>query len=123
SACPRSSSRPSSPVGGPPVWRSCRPGNGPLPASEEPAMTQPKPHPAIRGSGPTGLEAALAAAEAGFPFTLYEAAPEVAGNIRAWGHVRLFTPWEMSASALMRQSLAAAGVAVPESLECPTGRE
>ena len=34
-----------------------------------------KPRIAILGAGPTGLEAALAAAEAGNPFTVYEAAP------------------------------------------------
>jgi NADPH-dependent 2,4-dienoyl-CoA reductase/sulfur reductase-like enzyme len=32
---------------------------------------------AILGAGPTGLEAALAAAEAGLPFNIYEAAPGV----------------------------------------------
>ena len=82
-----------------------------------------KPHIAILGSGPTGLEAALAAAEAGFPFTIYEAAPEVAGNVRAWGHVRLFTPWDMNVSPRMRRHLEDAGVAVPDGAECPTGRE
>ncbi len=66
-----------------------------------------KPHIAILGAGPTGLEAALAAAEAGLPFTLYEAAPTVAGNVRAWGHVRLFTPWEMNVSPRMRRHLEA----------------
>jgi hypothetical protein len=81
------------------------------------------PHVAILGSGPTGLEAALAATEAGLPFTLYEAAPEVAGNVRAWGHVRLFTPWEMNVSPRMRRSLEAAGVQVPNGADCPTGRE
>jgi cation diffusion facilitator CzcD-associated flavoprotein CzcO len=86
-------------------------------------MTTPKPHIAILGSGPTGLEAALAAAEAGFTFTIYEAAPEVAGNVRAWGHVRLFTPWDMNVSPRMRRHLAAAGREVPSGAECPTGRE
>jgi NADPH-dependent 2,4-dienoyl-CoA reductase/sulfur reductase-like enzyme len=81
------------------------------------------PHVAILGSGPTGLEAALAAAEAGLPFTLYEAAPEVAGNVRAWGHVRLFTPWEMNVSPRMRRSLEAAGAEVPTGADCPTGSE
>src|SRR6185369_14791039 len=83
----------------------------------------PKPHIALLGSGPTGLEAALAAAEAGFTFTIYEAAPEVAGNVRAWGHVRLFTPWDMNVSPRMRRHLAAAGREVPSGAECPTGRE
>ncbi|HEV7503963.1 MAG TPA: FAD-dependent oxidoreductase [Thermoanaerobaculia bacterium] len=86
-------------------------------------MSDSKPHIAILGAGPTGLEAALAAAEAGYPFTVYEAAPGVAGNVRAWGHVRLFTPWEMNVSARMRSHLAAAGIETPDGAECPTGRE
>jgi hypothetical protein len=80
-----------------------------------------KPRIAILGSGPTGLEAALAAAETGHPFTLYEAAPTVAGNVRAWGHVRLFTPWEMNVSPRMRSHLEVAGRDVPGGSECPTG--
>ena len=41
---------------------------------------------AIVGAGPVGLDAALAAADAGLPFTVYEAGPEVAWNVRRWGH-------------------------------------
>jgi hypothetical protein len=78
---------------------------------------------AILGTGPTGLEAALAAVESGRPFTLYEAAPTVAGNVRAWGHVRLFTPWEMNVSPRMRRHLEAAGRKVPDGPECPTGQD
>jgi cation diffusion facilitator CzcD-associated flavoprotein CzcO len=83
----------------------------------------PKPKIAILGAGPVGLEAALAAAEGGFPFTVYEAAPAVAGNVRAWGHVRLFTPWDLNVSSRMRRHLEAAGGEVPAGEECPTGRE
>jgi len=86
-------------------------------------MPHPKPRLAILGAGPTGLEAALAAAEAGFPFTLYEAAPEVAGNVRAWGHVRLFTPWDLNVSPRMRRNLRVAGTEIPEGADCPTGQE
>ena len=43
-------------------------------------MSSSKPRIAILGAGPTGLEAALAAAESGHPFTVYEATPAVAGN-------------------------------------------
>lgn len=78
---------------------------------------------AILGAGPTGLEAALAANEAGMPFTLYEAADAVAGHVRSWGHVRLFTPWEMNVSARMAHHLGAAGVRVPEGGHCPDGQE
>jgi len=82
-----------------------------------------KPRIAILGAGPTGLEAALAAADAGFPFTVYEAAPSIAGNVRSWGHVRLFTPWEMNVSPRMRRHLETAGREVPGGAECPTGSE
>jgi hypothetical protein len=90
---------------------------------KETIMSDAKPRIAILGAGPTGLEAALAAAEAGFPFTLYEASPAVAGNVRAWGHVRLFTPWEMSVSPRMRRHLEAAGREAPGGADCPTGHE
>jgi cation diffusion facilitator CzcD-associated flavoprotein CzcO len=84
-------------------------------------MPQTKAHIAILGAGPTGLEAALAAEEAGHPFTVYEAAPTVAGNVRSWGHVRLFTPWEMNVSPRMRRHLEAAGREVPSGTGCPSG--
>src|SRR6202521_1494537 len=60
------------------------------------------------------------------PFTLSEAGREVAANVRAWGHVRLFTPWEMDVSPRMRRHLEAAGEAPPAGhgqASCPTGRE
>jgi len=86
-------------------------------------MSDAKPHIAILGAGPTGFEAALAAVEGGFPFTLYEASSGAAGNVRNWGHVRLFTPWEMNVSPRMRRHLEAAGREVPGGSECPTGHE
>ena len=68
-------------------------------------MTSPRPHIAILGAGPTGLEAALAAIEHDFPFTLYEAAPAVSDYVRAWGHVRLFSPWSLDVSPRARMHL------------------
>jgi len=71
---------------------------------------------AILGAGPIGLEVALAAAERGDDFTVYEAAPAVGGYVRDWGHVRLFTPWAMNVSARARRALgdgAPAGAALP----------
>jgi cation diffusion facilitator CzcD-associated flavoprotein CzcO len=82
-----------------------------------------KPHVAILGAGPTGLEAALAAAQEGYPFTVYEASDAAAGHVRAWGHVRLFTSWSMNASPRLRAALAAAGREVPDGDGCPTGAE
>ena len=86
-------------------------------------MTDSRPHIAILGAGPTGLEAALAAIDGGFPFTLYEASASVAGDVRRWGHVRLFTPWSLNVSPRMRRHLFQAGVEVPDTDECPTGHE
>ncbi|MCH1570863.1 MAG: lysine N(6)-hydroxylase/L-ornithine N(5)-oxygenase family protein [Longimicrobiales bacterium] len=76
---------------------------------------------AILGAGPVGLEAALAAAEAGWAFTVFEASSDVAGNVRAWGHVQLFTPWSMNVSPRVRTRLAELGREPPNGAECPTG--
>jgi len=75
---------------------------------------------AILGAGPIGLEAALAAAERGWPFTVYEAAATPAGHVRDWGHVRLFTPWEMNVSERARAVLRDAA---PGGDALPTGAE
>jgi thioredoxin reductase len=84
-----------------------------------------KPRVAILGAGPTGIEAVLAAVDGGFPFTLYEASEDVAGHVRSWGHVRLFSPWSMNISDRMRRHLEAAGRPVPPADDetCPTGAE
>jgi len=87
-------------------------------------MSTQKPHVAILGAGPTGLEAALALGEAGYPFTLYESRDQVAGGMRSWGHVRLFSPWSLNVSPRMRRHLKAGGHAVPTSAtDFPTGHE
>jgi hypothetical protein len=79
---------------------------------------------AILGAGPVGLEAALAAADAGWPFTVYEMADRVGGNVRRWAHVRLFTPWSMIVSERMARRLRAAGLRPPGGDDrCPTGAE
>lgn len=79
---------------------------------------------AILGAGPVGLEAALAAADAGWPFTVYESTECVGGNVARWGHVRLFTPWSMNVSERMARHLRAAGQSPPEGDDrCPTGSQ
>src|SRR3954467_10317437 len=71
-----------------------------------PTMTiHTQPRLAILGAGPIGLEAALAAAERGWEFTVYEAGRSVGANVRDWGHVRLFTPWELNVSPRARRAL------------------
>lgn len=79
---------------------------------------------AILGAGPVGLDAALAAADAGWPFTVYETADQVGGNVRRWGHVRLFTAWPMNVSERMARHLRAGGYEPPEDNDrSPTGEE
>ena len=78
---------------------------------------------AILGAGPVGLEAALAASEAGLKFTVFEASGGVAGNVRSWGHVQLFTPWSMNVSPRARAALSAVGGEPPSNEGCPTGEE
>jgi len=75
---------------------------------------------AILGAGPIGLEAALAAAERGLDFTVYEASEAVGGHVRRWGHVRTFTPWDMNVSRRARRAL---GEAAPSGPGLPTGDE
>ncbi|MCZ4102601.1 hypothetical protein G3I60_35700 [Streptomyces sp. SID13666] len=76
-------------------------------------------HVAILGAGPIGLDAALACADAGWAFTVYEAGETVAAHVRAWGHARLFTPWDLNVSGRMRTHLPGA----PTGDHCPTGTE
>ncbi len=82
-------------------------------------MTSPPTRIAILGAGPVGLDAALACAEAGLPFTVYEAGATVGAHVATWGHVRLFTPWHMNLSRRMRTHLPE----VPDDERCPSGDE
>lgn len=61
---------------------------------EEPPRT------AIIGGGPLGLEAAVYAKRLGHTVFLFEREPEIAPDVRAWGHVTMFTDWQSSRSSL-----------------------
>lgn len=79
---------------------------------------------AILGAGPVGLEAALAACDAGWPFTVYESAPQVGGSVTRWDHVGLFTPLSMNVSERMARHLRLAGKEpVKDPDYCPNGAE
>ncbi len=82
-----------------------------------------RPAVAILGAGPIGLEAAAAAVEAGFETTIYEMSDDVAGNVRSWGHVQLFTPWSMNVSPRVRRLLSEMGQEPPDGDDCPTGHQ
>jgi hypothetical protein len=78
---------------------------------------------AIVGAGPIGLDAGLAAAEAGLRFRLFEASAHPADSFHRFAHVRLFSPWSMNVSTRMRRALDGVGEACPDDGNCPTARE
>jgi thioredoxin reductase len=77
---------------------------------------------AIIGAGPVGLEAALAALDAGFDVHVFEQG-EPGAHPLAWGHVRLFTPWSMNLGPASVRHLLAAGWREPDAADFPTGAE
>lgn len=76
---------------------------------------------AVIGGGPVGLAAAAHLIERGLPVKVYEAGPVVASNIRAWGHVRVFTPWRYCVDAAAAKLLARHGWRRPDADAFPTG--
>lgn len=77
---------------------------------------------AVIGAGPSGLEAALACRERGWEVDVFERGDRPGHAIRAWGHVQMFTPWELNRSSRMEAILLDAGYDVPNG-EAPTGSE
>ncbi len=78
---------------------------------------------AIIGAGPIGLAAAANLAERGVSFRVYEAGETVGANIRDWGHVRIFTPWEQSVDPVSRRLLESSGWTLPRASALPTGAD
>ncbi len=68
---------------------------------------------AIIGAGPIGLEAALAAMERGYEVEVFEKG-EVSDAVRQWGHVRMFSPFSMNATALGMAKVRSSGVKLPD---------
>ena len=75
---------------------------------------------AIIGAGPIGLEAAVRGQQSGWNITLLEQG-SIGNHVAAWGHVRLFSPFGINASAWGREALA--GKLLPADDALLTGRE
>lgn len=74
----------------------------------------------IIGAGPIGLEAAVRGQQSGWDVTLLEQ-DTVGNHVAAWGHVQLFSPFVMNASAWGREALV--GQQLPADDALLTGRE
>ncbi len=77
---------------------------------------------AIVGGGPVGLEALLQATRRGHEAVLFEAGP-VASSVGAWGHVRMFSPFGMNASAEALAHLSRHGRQAPAPDDLLTGAQ
>jgi thioredoxin reductase len=76
---------------------------------------------AVIGAGPVGLAAAAHLIRHGLPVKVYEAGATVAANVRDWGHVRLFSPWEYNTDTAARALLQSHGWQEPSGKAMPTG--
>lgn len=78
---------------------------------------------AIIGAGPIGLAAAAQLLARGLEPLVLEAGPEVGHAVRAWGHVRMFSPWGFNTDTAARALLEAEGWSPPDPTQFPTGQE
>ncbi len=77
---------------------------------------------AIIGAGPVGLEAALHGLSLGHRVQVYERGT-IGENMNRWGHVTLFSSWELNHSELGAKTLRGAGRPLPAPGEYLTGRQ
>ncbi|WP_129337687.1 FAD-dependent oxidoreductase [Cellulomonas endophytica] len=77
----------------------------------------------VVGAGPVGLAAAAHLLERGLEPLVLEAGDGPGAAVRAWGHVRLFSPWRYDVDAAARRLLEATGWVAPDPDALPTGDE
>ena len=78
---------------------------------------------AVIGAGPVGLAAAAHLIGRGVPVRVFEAGATVAANVRDWGHVRLFSPWQYNTDAAAVALLKRHGWQEPPGDVFPTGED
>ncbi|WP_432542959.1 FAD-dependent oxidoreductase [Kineococcus sp. SYSU DK002] len=75
----------------------------------------------VIGAGPVGLAAAAHLLERGLDPLVLEAGDQVGSAVRAWSHVRLFSPWRYDLDAAAVRLLEATGWTSPDPAGLPTG--
>ncbi|WP_328749500.1 NAD(P)-binding domain-containing protein [Streptomyces sp. NBC_00285] len=75
----------------------------------------------VIGAGPIGLAAAAHLIERDLEPLVLEAGPSAATAVRAWAHVRLFSPWSEVTDPAAEKLLAPTGWARPDGSAYPTG--
>ncbi|RNE62117.1 FAD-dependent oxidoreductase [Cryobacterium tepidiphilum] len=78
---------------------------------------------AVIGAGPVGLAAAAQLLERGVDTIVLEAGASAGAAVAAWGHTRLFSPWEYLIDEAAARLLAPTGWQPPSSRHLPFGRE
>ena len=77
----------------------------------------------VIGAGPIGLAAAVHLLQHGETPLVLEAGPTVGASLAAWGHVRMFSPWEFNIDPASQELLERHGWAAPDARGYPTGRD
>ncbi len=78
---------------------------------------------AVIGAGPIGLAAAAHLHRRKIPFEIFEASDDVAGNMRSWQHVPMFSPWRYNIDEAASELLKVNGWSAPRAEELPTGAQ
>ncbi|GLY33872.1 FAD-dependent oxidoreductase [Kineosporia sp. NBRC 101731] len=77
----------------------------------------------VVGAGPVGLAAAAHLLEQGLEPLILEAGDEAGSAIRAWKHIRLFSPWRYNVDAAAARLLEPTGWSHPKLTGLPTGAD
>jgi thioredoxin reductase len=77
----------------------------------------------VIGAGPVGLAAAAHLTDRGLTPLVLEAGQHVGAAMRAWGHIRTFTPWQYIVDPTAEKLLAPTGWTRPAGDVPPTGAE
>lgn len=77
----------------------------------------------VIGAGPVGLAAAAQLLERGVDVLVLEAGDSAGASVLAWGHTKLFSPWEYLVDEAAGRLLDKAGWQAPAAKTLPFGRE